>query len=573
MGQPGQHGVPLRTIYRQIYREKFWADVEAGVTKLFVVPLCFIGILILPALYLAIPHKDRPWLYRARWPLLAFLTAFHAHMIRSVSSMNFASAYGAGLIAAWGTIWNFALLVWTRPQWDAKRMHIRKRTRSETAGKHLNGHSTSQSALRVQSCDGTATANGHSQGAASKIPRKRQTHAKEAAAVVSDQPTNQPTSTTDLDQEYEYYWQEYPTDASFWTRLDWVLALITNVRMTGWNWAIPCLPPYEPPPYVDGTQLPLSSGIHKSRQGFTRELTRRQLLRSRFFGSIIPSYLVLDFCIVATSADPYFLLGPENHDRIPLPPPLASLPPLALSALRTGLSFFAILSALHLVWNVWALILAFPLRPLLGPLRSHPYHLPSMTGSFAQVLDRGLTGFWGAWWHQTFRFGFSAPALWLQRRGYLTSRLSTRLVGASLAFLQSGLVHAAASATTVAPSRWPMPLAFFLCAAAGTVLQAQLAAALHRPLVKHLPRPARRAGNFAFVLLWMWATSWMLVDDFGRCGLFLYDPLPVSVFRPLSPRIGGDPADTRVLRYDPGSAPTWVWVPGPWGWLQSGMAF
>ncbi|KAI0600249.1 membrane bound O-acyl transferase family-domain-containing protein [Biscogniauxia sp. FL1348] len=562
MSQAGQHDVPLRTIYRQLYREKFWADVDAGVTKPFVLPLYIAGIFIIPALYLAIPHRDRPWLYRARWPLLALLTAFHAYMVRNVSSMNFASAYGVGLIAAWGTIWNLALLVWTRPQWDAKRVHIRRKTRKDAAGKPPNGDITHDSATPLPNGNASTRANGP--GAISKDLRKRQTRAtREDAAAVPDQPA----STTDLSQEYEYYWQEYPADASFWTRLDWVIALVTNMRMTGWNWAIPCLPPYEPPPYVGDTQLPLTSGIHRSRQGFTRALTRRQFLVSRLFGSVVPSYLVLDFCIVATSADPYFLVGPSYRD--PLPAALASLSPAALSALRTALAFFAMLAALRLAWDAWALVLAFPLRPFLGPLRSHPWHLPSMTGSFAQVLDHGLAGFWGAWWHQTFRFGFSAPALWLQRRGHLSrSSPSARLVGPALAFLQSGLVHAAGSATAVPPSRWAMPLCFFVCAGAGTVLQARLAAAL--PL---LPPPARRAGNLAFALLWMCATSWMLVDDFGRCGLFLYDPLPLSVFRPWSARLGGDPADTRVLRYDPGGAPTWVRVPGRWGWLQSGLAF
>ncbi|KAI1486231.1 membrane bound O-acyl transferase family-domain-containing protein [Biscogniauxia mediterranea] len=571
MSQAGQHDVPLRTIYRQLYREKFWADVEAGVTKPFVLPLYIAGILIIPALYLSIPHKDRPWLYRARWPLLAVLTAFHTYVIRNVSSMNFAAAYGAGLIASWGIIWNFALLVWTRPQWDAKRVHIRRKTRKETTQKLSNGDITHDSATPPHIGNGDAKANG--QGATSKDLRKRQTRAKEDAAAAAAAVLDQTSRTADLSQEYEYYWQEYPADASFWTRLDWVLALVTNVRMTGWNWAIPCLPPYEPPPYVGDVQLPLSSGVHTSRQGFTRALTRRQLLFSRLFGSIVPSYLVLDFCIVATSADPYFLLGPSHRESgsVPLPAALASLHPLALSALRTALAFSAILAALHLVWDLWALALAFPLRPLLGPLRSHPWHLPSMTGSFAQVLDRGLAGFWGAWWHQTFRFGFAAPALWLQRRGFLSRSSFSSLVAPALAFLQSGLVHAAASATTVAPSRWEMPLCFFLCAGAGAVLQARLSAAL-RPLLLHLPRPARRAGNLAFALLWMCATSWMLVDDFGRCGLFLYDPLPLSVFRPWSARLGGDPADTSVLRYDPGSAPRWVRVPGRWGWLQSGVA-
>ncbi|KAI1498264.1 membrane bound O-acyl transferase family-domain-containing protein [Biscogniauxia marginata] len=608
MPQADQHDdVPLITIYRQLYRDKFWADVEAGVTKPFVLPLYLVGIFFLPTLYLTIPHKDRPWLYRARWLLLAFVVVFHFHMARDVSSMNFAFAYGVGLLAAWGTIWNFTLLVWTRPQWDAKRVDIRRKVQKEPPERDLDSKATAGSTMSVlgngngnasgsrykeqpttaetsgrtsgRQTNGHAKPGGHEE--TSKDLRERQKPAKEtsspplaeAASInqrADNAESNQGLTADPSEQEFEYYWQEYPSDASFWTRLSWTFDIVTTMRMTGWNWAIPVLPPYRPPPYSGNSQLPLTSGPHRSKQGFKRTLSRRQLFLERLFINIIPNYLILDFCVVVAPADPYFLLGPDHH--VPLPAHLASLHPLLLSLRRTAISFVAIFSALQLGWNVIALALAFPCAPVLG-FRAHPWHLPTISGSFAQVLDRGLAGFWGAWWHQTFRFGFSAPARWLQRNGYLGRRGATAtLAGAALAFLQSGLVHAAASWSTVPDSRPLMPMLFFALAGVGTVLQAQLARSL-RPLLGStapLPLWARRLANLAFTTLWLWSTSWMLLDDFSRCGLWLFEPLPFSFFRALSGRVGGDPADTRMWRFDAGGAPRWY--SGGRRWWESGVA-
>lgn len=84
----------IATAYRQLYRAKFRADVEAGTAKPFVVPLYLLCVWVLPTLYLTIPHKNRPWLYKARWILLAFVISFHFKMATEVSSLNFASAYG-----------------------------------------------------------------------------------------------------------------------------------------------------------------------------------------------------------------------------------------------------------------------------------------------------------------------------------------------------------------------------------------------------------------------------------------------------------------------------------------------
>ncbi len=86
--------VDLATTYRQLYRARFRDAVSNGTSMPFVIPFHLLGMWIIPTLYLAIPHKNRPWLYKARWLVLTFIVIFHYKMITEVSSLNFASAYG-----------------------------------------------------------------------------------------------------------------------------------------------------------------------------------------------------------------------------------------------------------------------------------------------------------------------------------------------------------------------------------------------------------------------------------------------------------------------------------------------
>ncbi|KAF3056217.1 hypothetical protein GL218_06660 [Daldinia childiae] len=533
-------------------------------------------------------------------------------MILNVSSQNFAAAYAAGLIGAWGIIWNFALLVWTKPQWEAKRVEIRRKRRQQdvknTGNKESrvsspllseNGHaaqttksskgeagSADSTSLESDRCKLNGNGSAHSRkeridGAATTKTSPEQTElSEESKKLLLDAiPSLRKYKTNDeivielkkleAEQEFEYYWQEYPADASLWTRLDWAFDIASSFRMTGWNWAIPCLPPYHLPPTINGYQLPLSVvGPQRSKQGYTRQLTLKSFFLARLFQDIIPSYLLVDLCAVHMTADPYFLLGPEHSDLAPLPPHLASLPPTILSVQRTALSFLGVISALQLAFAVGALSLALvPPSPQILRFRAHPWHLPSAVGSFSQVLDRGLPGFWGSWWHQTFRFGFAAPARWLQTNGYVKPGSPTQRAAAfAFAFLQSAFLHASGSYSTVpARSKWWLPPLFFMFAGLGSALQTWLARAAFGALIRRMPRWVRRLGNLVFVLGWMWLTSWALIDDFGRCGLWLFEPVPVSVTRWLG---YGPTQDRRVWRYERDFWPKWYWGKH---WWDSGI--
>ncbi|KAI0459428.1 hypothetical protein F5B21DRAFT_301603 [Xylaria acuta] len=588
----------LASTYRELYRARFRADVQAGTTTPFVLPLHLLAYWVVPTLYLALPHKNRPWLYRARWLVLVFLCAFNWYVTKHVASLNFASSYGAGILAAWTTIWNFTLLVWTRPQWDAKRVERRRITARPgdriAPEPGLNGSADVTKARGVLT-NGSEKVNG---------VRKREAHAKQCAVASGStesmrgvgvgieekflvkgmvalndhdeslqlgQNTTLELSRLTQEHEYEYYWQEYPADASFMTRLDWAFDIASSFRLTGWNWAPSCLPPYEPPPKIGPYQLPLEYGSHRSKQGYQRTLSRRKFILSRWFFNFVPSYIIVDLCATLMTTDPYFIVGPEHN--YPLPTHLASLPPVLLSLQRTMLAFMGIFFAIQYVWNAGALCLAIYCPPILG-FRAHPWHLPSLTGSFTEVMDRGLTGFWGTWWHQTFRVGFSAPTKWLLRNGYLPSsrrgdrgvgRMITPFVGAIIAFAQSALIHGAGSYTSVSATHYWDPPLFFALAGLGTTLQSVLSYVPVRRTEK-LPRWVRRLGNIAFVVLWLWTTSGPLLDDFGRCGLWLWEPVPVSLAR-----AAGLGVDRRIWRYDRDSLPRWQW--GAHGrWWETGIS-
>ncbi|KAK7740657.1 hypothetical protein SLS62_011032 [Diatrype stigma] len=522
------------------------------------------------------------------------------------------------LIAAWGTIWNFTLLVWTKPQWDAKRVDMRRKQRGNGTP-YRNGAFNSREITRRDEPQGDSDAglethsrtsrgsfaqrgritahDGQQNGHTSAQRREQKVNgvlsglregnlASKQLSNTSDtsvemQPGEVPAFAADTytEQEFEYYWQSYPEDGPFLARLDWAFDIVSTFRMT-----------------AEGVQLPLESLPNRSREGYTRTLSRRVFFFERFFFDIVPSYIVLDLCAVLMMRDPYFIVGPEKSRDWPLSPPLSqpqALPllahPLLLSLRRTALSFVGILAALQLAFGFGALCLCFlgsgsgsGRGGVLG-FRAHPWHLPTAFGSFDQVLDRGLAGFWGAWWHQTFRFGFEAPGRWLlarrRQRGEKAGgkgkeegkgsdpTTTDRLLATAFAFLQSGLIHAAGSYSTVAPeTKWWQPPLFFALAGAGSALQQWLSRLLLSSLSSPPSRRARRCANLAFALAWLWATGWLLIDDFARCGLWLYEPVPVSLFRALG---YGPAGDRRVWRYDADFLPRWHTGKH---WWESGIA-
>jgi hypothetical protein len=281
--------VDLANTYRQIYRNRFKEDVLAGEKTPFFFHICFLGIHVIPALYLAIPHKRRPWLYQARWLVLAVTVSLQIWFIRNVSSTHFVFAYGSGMLPAWGIIWNLTLLVWTRPQWDAKRVErvrnprfrktldrkeevsvpvtseethglatgttpVEKSSSGVSSGAQGNGHVNGGPPTSLRESNGHAANGKRTEGLRSRTANledsslKVSTEEEEGFKQLSRNTTVGVAGKAESDmeedpaghriehgdaQEYIYEWQEFPEKAPFMTRLDWAFDIATTLRLTG----------------------------------------------------------------------------------------------------------------------------------------------------------------------------------------------------------------------------------------------------------------------------------------------------------------------------------------------------
>ena len=129
------------------------------------------------------------------------------------------------------------------------------------------------------------------------------------------------------------------------------------------------------------------------------------------------SYMLLDLMSTLMEKDPYYVIDPDQlHQRHPLPQYLQGLPPWLLLAYREVLSLMACLSHILSGNSHIDLMQYWTLRTLF-PSRSGLWMHASSFGSFSQVLDRGLSGWWGAFWHQTFPSPFPRPSNIPDQRG------------------------------------------------------------------------------------------------------------------------------------------------------------
>lgn len=133
-----------------------------------------------------------------------------------------------------------------------------------------------------------------------------------------------------------------------------------------------------------------------------------------------------------------------------------------------------------------------------------------------------------------FRFGISEPSRTLIQYFALDRKgKPARLLQLGIAFGLSGFVHASASFTTFSASE-PLagPLTFFLLQALGIVLQQQVTVAA-KTYIRSVYRSAlmRKMCNVLFVLGWLYLTGPLLANDFARCGIWLFEPVPISLLR------------------------------------------
>ncbi|KAH6671132.1 hypothetical protein B0J14DRAFT_595408 [Halenospora varia] len=494
------------------YRQKFDELVGKGELRPLVLPYHIYGYLGL-MVYLCIDHRQRPWLYKARWGVLGLISWWQWRTLWESSSASAATSFAAGLIASYVWVWAWVWLVFYRPQWDARRIG-RKVVKKEGMG---NGHASNGgiSHMREDSI-------GDGQDGNTDIRRRGQANGHIKNETEFEWHTNGDISENEK-ETIEYYWQPYPSTT--WERVSWVTDLIVNFRGPGWNWAIPPLP--SPPPAISKDLKLHVSQNNKSYIGLKSYNTRRELIRGRI-PMFIAGYFALDILKVIMMRDPYFIFGPTTYTPLP---PFNNLSHLQIRFVRQVLSSFAIVISLEMVFILAPIFLSLMLGPRIVGMRGESWYYPTTWGSMSNILDKGLNRLWGSWWHQTFRFAFSAPTNFLIQEGYIhVKSMTAKLAALIFAFGISGILHSGGSISQLPLSYpWHAPI-FFMLQALGIFIQST-ACSILRPQIKTIPRSIRRIGNFVFTVGWLFGTGWWLTDDFARGGIWLWEPIPISLLR------------------------------------------
>lgn len=497
------------------YRRIFENRVSEGTLRPMVLPYHLYGVILL-GMFLCVRHTNRPILYKARWLVLAAITWFQLKTLWHTSSANMAISFVAGLMSVYGIATSLTWLVFMRPQFDARRVERRKIRKDKTALQENEGK-----AACVKSTEWSLRQRA--------ILDKKMNGSSGGPIAPNGNDVKPQAIANGIMGETEYYWQSYPENV--WERIDWISDLVINFRGPGWNWAIPTLP--RPPSFV-ASRLPEpldeASAKDTSSTGIRRFTTRREVFRAQVPRFIV-GYFLLDVVKTAMMHDPYFWLGPNEYI---MPPYVAAMSPLFRCIYRELLSMAGVLISLDMVFLLAPLVGCL----LLGPfsfmgLRGEAWYYPTTWGSFSVIANKGLAGLWGGAWHQIFRLVFSAPTNYLVANGYLSPKSSnTKLVASVFAFGISGILHAGGSISQIPSTKPSNPPTFFMLQAVGIFLQTGFCTLFHQT-IKHIPKTIRQIMNVVYALSWGLLTGWWLADDFARGGIWLYEPIPISILRGL----------------------------------------
>jgi hypothetical protein len=421
-----------------------------------------------------------------------------------------ATALGVGLISAWSVAWVSAILVCNDAQTDFYRIERLEGAFKRSAPQQLTSEVEKQKRHEDTTHDIT-------QGHAGPSTRHGQ-----------------------------FAWQPYPL-TPFIERLDWVCDIFCNFRGAGWNWRTSALPP---PPKPIRDQLYLNSGAvvpkssNREHPGQVRlHGTRSSLLRENFKTFVI-GYLVLDALKTIMMHDAYFWGLVDRPPPPYLPFSFVRAHRVWTHMYRLSLSMLAVKYALQTIFALGPLFFAGALGPALLGARAEPFMYPETWARYDVVLAKGLAGWWGSWWHQTFRFAFAEPSRRLiEGWGWDAKSPKAKLLQLFVAFALSGAVHASGS-YTCAGTTYPLrgPVLFFLLQAVGIAAEIALTTAL-RPLglQRRVPKRVVQAWTFVYVHFWFYHTGHLLCDDFARGGVWLFEPIPLSLLRGLG--LGADTRD------------------------------
>lgn len=501
---PSQHGT------LEYLRLQYDSAIASGVKRPLLFPQVLFS-LALQAGFLLIDHRRSRFLYELRWPVWLAIIAVEVSNIRHRVSVDPAVSYVSGLASVYFLVWSTMWLILERPQFAAKRIERRRRKAFQNGIRAASGGTTQESS---ETSGYKMNENGNS--------LKRQNGYAATLPTINEGLTE----TEDSKGEWEYYWQPYPD--ALGERLAWVLDLTFSIRGRGWSFSIPTNPALP-----EDVAASLGEAVSESDKGLTSRTgikcfrTRRELARY-VIPMFILCYLILDVCKFQIIHDPFYRTG---DDSLPAPAYLEGFSPFLVNRIRRNTLALALVTFIQFHTLLVPIVASLLLGPSILGIRGEPWMYVTTWGNASIILDKGLAGYWGSWWHQTFRAGLTAPTNYLIRKGWLRGNsIASQLVGITIAFIISGAMHAAGSFMHVLPTRPERQLTFFLIQIVAVIVQT-LSCAVLRPLIERLPLWARRTGNGLLTYMWLYTTGPLFMNDMSAGGTWMYEPVLVSPLR------------------------------------------
>ncbi|KFY96318.1 hypothetical protein V500_02513 [Pseudogymnoascus sp. VKM F-4518 (FW-2643)] len=401
---PSQHGT------LEYLRLQYDSAIASGVKRPLLFPQVLFSLALLAG-FLLIDHRRSRFLYELRWPVWLAIIAVEVSNIRHRVSVDPAVSYVSGLASVYFIVWSTMWLILERPQFTAKRIERRRKVLQ-------NGILAASGGTTQESSETTGyKMNGNGN------PLKRQ-NGYAAALPTIDEGLSE---NEDSKGEWEYYWQPYPD--AFGERLAWVLDLIFSIRGRGWSFSIPTNPvlPEHVAASLGETVSESDKGL-ASRTGIKCFRTRKELARY-VIPMFILCYLILDVCKFQIIHDPFYRTG---DDSLPAPAYLEGFSHFLVNRIRRNTLALALVTFIQFHTLLVPIVASLFLGPSILGIRGEPWMYVTTWGNISIVLDKGLAGYWGSWWHQTFRAGLTAPTNYLIRKGWLRGNsVASQLLRAS----------------------------------------------------------------------------------------------------------------------------------------------
>ena len=517
------------------YRLRHETGLRSGDISPTLYPQVSLGAFLL-ILYLLVPQNQFPQARYLKIPVFICILYFQATVIHNCRSLQGGVGFGVGILSAWAALWSATLILFTDPQKRFKRIQRQKKNVEQDGA--LDSRTASGQALST-AVDGTISGQTRHSGVQPQATTSTPNNSRVLRESLLRKPRDKSLyQSSGSKAAVQYYWQSFPQH-SFLERLDWVMDVVCNFRGMGWNWQLPTLPgpPQEVRDQLAGQEMVQSNGTSRSA-GPTGNFTyysREALLRQKLTTFFV-CYIILDVCKVVMMKDPYFWGLVDDPPPQYLPQALRESSGLVRSY-RLILSLVAIDAALQEIFVLAPLFFVGILRDVeFLNARGEPWMYPDFFGSYRSVLDKGLAGWWGGWWHQSFRFAFGAPSSWIiEKLGVGQRSTVAKMLQLIVAFSASGFLHASGSYTQL-PTTHPLtgPFLFFSLQSLGIAMQMVAVNLLRRSgVARRCPKILRQTSNFLYVHIWFYYTAPILTNDFAAGGIWLFEPLPISPLRGL----------------------------------------